>query len=63
MPLRGSRGAGQNAVNFFLPSPPLRGRGVGGEGGAFAATSPLTPGPSPEYRERGESWKGNRCPF
>ncbi len=35
---------------LLLPSPPLRGRGVGGEG----AVSPLTPYPSPPKRGRGE---------
>ena len=34
-----------------LPSPPLRGRGVGGEG---AVLYPLTPDPSPPKRGRGE---------
>jgi protein SCO1/2 len=44
-----------------LPSPPLRGRGVGGEGGSIRTTGscppaqpdPLTPALSPEARERG----------
>ena len=40
-------------VDFFLPSPPLRGRGVGGEGG-YCTKHPLTPDPSPPKRGRGE---------
>ena len=39
----------------FLPSPPLRGRGVGGEGVLFPShANPLTPDPSPPKRGRGE---------
>ena len=44
-------------VDFFLPSPPLRGRGVGGEGGFPRATNPLTPAPLP--RSGGEGRKPN----
>ena len=41
------------------PSPPLRGRGVGGEGDRPPNTSPLTPGPSPlSTGERGERESG-----
>ena len=39
----------------FLPSPRLRGRGVGGEGVLWVDTfHPLTPDPSPPKRGRGE---------
>ena len=41
------------AVNFFLPSPPLRGRGVGGEGVLLL--------PSPPLRGRGVGGEGVVC--
>src|SRR5437868_5005649 len=52
-PLRG-RGS-----PIFLPSPPaLRGRGVGVEG-ERSEKSPLTPGPAPPKRGRGEKDKSS----
>src|SRR5262245_9049383 len=36
-----------HASELFLPSPPLRGRGVGGEGGGSARGFPPHPHPSP----------------
>src|SRR5262249_53482673 len=60
---RGRRGPAlprpPGGVTRFLPSPPPRGRGVGGEGaGGAAVCSPLTPGPSTPKRGRGEiDWR------
>ena len=45
----------------YLPSPPLRGRGVGGEGVfSLSHAYPLTPDPSPPKRGRGEEDFGSR---